>query len=447
MRLSKKINLIVFFGIFFTFIISISLSFILIKKITYKKFIQKLNLIGNEISKTSTISILLHDKNLIKNRVESYSNDRDISGIYIFDNNKNVIYSTGKKTKKFVIFPIILNYGISNLEKKFSKKIGEVKIYYTESYLEKEIFKIFIAILIIMAIGLITIVIIIYYVLNNALTVPLKKLMDLIATIKKGEFKIKTNIQASPEIVEVAATLKDLAESLNQKNIELKRSYELMSENKTLAELGKFAMVVAHEIKNPLGIIKGASQIFKKENIDNETKLEMLQFIEEEVERLDNLVKDFMAISKSREPYLKKINIKNFFQNLTEKLRLMFPNIEIIANINCSNIKKTDEVLLNQIITNLIKNSVEANSNKIEISCFEIDKKWVIKIKDNGKGISKKELDKIFEPFYTNKEKGTGLGLVIVKNYVKLLHGTINVKSEIGEGTEFQISFQEAVNG
>ncbi len=444
MKLSQKINLIVFFGIFFTFIISISLSFILIKKITYKKFIQKINLIGNEISKTSTISILLHDKNLIKNRVESYSHDRDISGIYIFDNKRNIIYSIGEKTKKFVIFPIILNYGVNNLEKNFSKKIGEVKIYYTESYLEKEIFNIFIAIFIIMALGLGTIVIVIYYVLNNALTIPLKQLMDLIATIKKGEFNIKSNIKASPEIVEVAETLKDLAESLNQKNIELKRSYELMAEHKTLAELGKFAMVVAHEIKNPLGIIKGASQIFKKENIDTETKLEMLQFIEEEVERLDNLVKDFMAISKSKEPYLKEIDIKNFLENLVEKLKLMFSNVKIIANINCSNLKKIDDVLLSQILTNLIKNSVEANANKIEISCFEKDKKWVIKIKDNGKGISKEELNKIFEPFYTNKEKGTGLGLVIVKNYVKLLNGFINVKSEIGKGTEFQISFQEA---
>ena len=92
MSLNKKINLIVFFGIFFTFLISILLSFILIQKITYAKFIQKLNLIGNEISKTSTISLLLHDTRLIKNRVDSYIKDKDISGITIYDKSGKIIY-------------------------------------------------------------------------------------------------------------------------------------------------------------------------------------------------------------------------------------------------------------------------------------------------------------------------------------------------------------------
>ncbi len=445
MTLSKKINLIVFFGIFFTFLLSISISFILIKKITYKKFIQKLNLIGNEISKTSTISILLHDSNLIKNRVDTYKNDKDISGIFIYDSNNKIIYSTGNKTKKFLDFPIILNFNINQLSTKKRKNIGKVRIFYTENYLEKEIYKIFIIILGILLIGLCGLMIIIYFVLNNALNTPLKKLMKLIKNIKLGNFNIKFEIKGSPEIIEVGKTLQDLAESLNQKNIELKKSYELMAEHKTLAELGKFSMIIAHEIKNPLGIIKGACQIFKKKDVDYNTKLEMLQFIEEEVRRLDLLVKDFMAISKIKNPELHNIDIKNFLNNLIEKLKLMFSNVKIKANINCSNSKKTDETLLAQIITNLIKNSVEAMAQNIEISCFERDKKWYIIVKDDGKGISKNEIDKIFEPFFTKKEKGTGLGLVIVKNYVKLLNGDITVKSKIRYGTEFIISFPEEI--
>ena len=448
MTLNKRINLIIFFGIFFTFLISISLSFILIKKIAYNKFMQKLTLIGNEISKTSTISLLLHDIKLMKDRVDTYIKDKDISGITIFDKSNKIIYSNGKIGEKYIDFPIILKFNVSQLEEKKEKILGIVRIYYTETYFEKELLKIFIIILLISISGLVIISFIIYYVLQRALNDPLKRLMHLIQIIKKGNFNVKMEIKGAPEIIELANTFQDMAESLNQKNIELKKTYELMAEHKTLAELGKFAMIVAHEIKNPLGIIKGASQVFKKAEVDEETKKEMLLYIEDEVKRLDNLVKDFMAISKTKNPELKEINIKNFIQNLSEKLKLMFPEIDIIIDYKCEKQEKyTDIELLTQIISNLIKNSVEANANKINIYCFEENNKWCINIKDNGNGIPENELDKIFEPFFTKKTKGTGLGLVIVNNYVKLLKGNISVKSEVSVGTEFKICFAEDIDG
>ncbi len=438
MSLSKRINLIVLIGLIFTFLISIVLNYVILNRIIKNRFLQKIYLIGNELSRTSKIALLLHDKEIIKMRTKWYENDRDIKGIIFYDKMGKIFYKQGKFSGKFIDFDIKVTFSDS------PKTLGKVRIWYSESFYKIQLIKIFSVILIILSVGFIIIAFIISKLIRKSVINPVNNLIKFVKQIENGNFNLNLNAENVGEISILANAFKNMAVSLEKKNRELKKSYEIMAEHKTLAELGKFGMMVAHEIKNPLGIIKGATQVLKKDEVSQEVKEEMINFIEDEVKRLDTLVREFMAISKTKNPELKKIDIKEFFENLVEKINLLSPDVNIITEFKCEKkYKWTDPELLTQIITNLIKNSIEAEATTINLFCYEQNNSWIIEISDNGIGINENEIEKIFEPFYTKKDKGTGLGLVIVNNYVKLLNGKISVKSKKGKGTEFKLIFPE----
>jgi len=420
-----------------TFIIIIFADYIILNKVVKSRFIEKLTIIGNEIAKTSTISILLHDKKIIEMRTTSYLSDRDIIGIKIYKKNRLLFYSVGKDKGKYIDFPIKINLNLNN------RAIGNVRIFYTEKYYKEKILKIFGLLSSITFLGFLIISLIVYRLIKKWIGDPLKTLIEYIKELQKGKFDINIRLKGIPEIEMLAEAFQNMTKALDSMNKKLKKSYEIMAQQKTLADMGKFGMMVAHEIKNPLGIIKGAVQVYKKENIDEDTKIEMLNYIEDEVSRIDSLIKDFMNITKLKKPVFEEVNLKRFFDNLIEKFRIEKSGINFKIYISEDVNKITDEQILNYIFFNLIKNSIEANADTVEIKYFENDEFWKINIKDNGEGMDKDTLKNIFEPFYTTKSTGTGLGLVIVNNYVKLLNGQINVKSEKNKGTEFEIIFSK----
>jgi two-component system nitrogen regulation sensor histidine kinase GlnL len=223
-----------------------------------------------------------------------------------------------------------------------------------------------------------------------------------------------------------------------------------------LSSLGTLAAGLAHEIKNPLGGIKGAAQLLEKELPVDSELLDYTRIMIKETQRVNRIVEELLALTTPRKLQLSKVNLHQILgdiltlqKNSREKREIAFiqqfdPSIPTIL---------ADEEQLTQLFLNLTKNAVEAvgDNGQIRISSrilsdYTLTKKGerrqrmvAVEITDDGPGMSREQLDQLFTPFFTTKSRGTGLGLAICHKIVTEHRGMIRVASEQGKGTTFTV--------
>lgn len=209
-----------------------------------------------------------------------------------------------------------------------------------------------------------------------------------------------------------------------------------------LVRIGEMASSVAHEVRNPLGIIKATNDVIRKKY--GSANDEFFNYIPAELDRLNQLINNFLSFSGDKKPQIQKFRL----DDLLEKIKFgEFSESAIECKIETDpriTEISSDPKLMEQILLNLLKNSVQsiAENGSVKIFVRPVDKKYFeIRIRDNGSGIEKEILDKIFEPFFTTRESGSGLGLAITSKIVQQLHGKISVNSEPGIGTEVILVF------
>jgi len=213
-----------------------------------------------------------------------------------------------------------------------------------------------------------------------------------------------------------------------------------LERSQKLSLVGKIAAGVAHEIKNPLASIKGAFEIIFDRKTSDKDKGEFQGIIMNEIKRIDNTVKDFLNFARPKETALDRFDLS---QTLDECLR----QVEIQAAKSGVEISKTieedirimgDKEKIHQAFLNLLLNSLDASEPELIIDVklkAEENRLIVITIRDYGIGIERDALEHIFDPFYTTKTTGTGLGLPIVKSIIENHNGTIKIESEKNEET------------
>lgn len=253
---------------------------------------------------------------------------------------------------------------------------------------------------------------------------------------------------ASDEI----ALILDIAERLATA-IENSKLYERMRERDRLAALGEMAAGLAHEIRNPLGAIKGAAQCLEPSRLPGEEG-EFLEVIVEEVNRLNGVVTAFLDYAR---PLKQNFGPTDINEVVTRTIRLIQneipPNVQLKLELGeWLNKVEADAEQLKQVLINLVQNAIHAigtSSGKIYVrtlrperfSDFRGAETVEVQVSDTGAGIPLDQQLHIFVPFFTTKQKGTGLGLAICQRIVKNHQGTISVQSRVGEGSTFTIRF------
>jgi len=222
----------------------------------------------------------------------------------------------------------------------------------------------------------------------------------------------------------------------------LRKMEDAVIKTSALQAMGEMVAAICHAIRNPLGIIKGTAERLRSRY--NESQDELFDFIPEEVDRLNDILTGYLEFASSEPKRKEVIQITLLVNKIVDQFREAFSKQNIQIQL------ETEEDLfpvmvnpggIRQIIMNLLMNAKDAiKQNGVVNVRLKNQKKYVkLEIEDNGRGIRKKDLKQIFNPFFSTKTKGSGLGLYVVKKIVEEHEGTISVESKVGEGTKVEI--------
>ena len=209
---------------------------------------------------------------------------------------------------------------------------------------------------------------------------------------------------------------------------ELKAFQSQMELRERLSTLGEMSAGIAHELRNPLGVISGYAKLLSKK-VDR-ALFPTVEAILKEVAVMDRIISDFLSFAKQTDLVLTEIDLKSLLKGCISAVADSAQNVRIVERIESLPLIKGDEVLLRQSVTNILQNAVESmpEGGDLTVSC-SVGDCLDISVTDTGHGIPENIRDKIFLPFYTTKERGTGLGLSIVHKIVISHGGTVQLES------------------
>lgn len=222
-----------------------------------------------------------------------------------------------------------------------------------------------------------------------------------------------------------------------------------IQERDKLAAIGQMAAGIAHEVRNPLTTIKGFVQLLYKYDVKKNEKLlaNYLETIDKEIDRMNDLLKDFLQFAKPVRPKLSANNLNQIVKDISvlieaqcisQCIRFEMTIDSDLPNIFC------DYDQIKQVIVNIALNGIDAMQQSavklLQISTDHNQEYVFFNIADSGSGMTEEQQKKIFDPFYTTKENGTGLGLSVCYAIIENHHGRIEVTSLVNKGTVFKIA-------
>lgn len=205
-----------------------------------------------------------------------------------------------------------------------------------------------------------------------------------------------------------------------------------------LSLLGEMSAVVAHEIRNPLGSIRGTAEILKDDFSPGDRKYEFVEILVKETERLNRVVEEFLRQARPQPGPRQRFDLAEELHLVTTlvaaeaKRRGVSLELRELSAVLCG-----DRDQLRQVVLNLLLNALHATpaGGTVTLSARRDGAQLLLQVSDTGAGISAADLPRVFEPFFTTKEEGTGLGLAVAKRIATAHGGTLEVASQEGQGT------------
>ena len=245
--------------------------------------------------------------------------------------------------------------------------------------------------------------------------------------------------------------------SIVAQRVKIQQTIDALVESERMATLGRLVRTIAHEVRNPLGSIRLGTQLLQDDNLDlrrnsgntalsqNEIK-EYTGLIIKEVDRLNRFIEQLLAFSKPTTAIAASIDIHQLLDN---SLAICRPELELHAIATLTQYGECPEVNINadgitQVVLNLFYNAIEAMDREgtltIQTEYRQESEAVLVRVQDDGPGIPPQDIPRLFDPFYTTKQKGTGLGLYISQKILAEHEGNIEVDAALEAGTAFTIT-------
>jgi PAS domain S-box len=280
------------------------------------------------------------------------------------------------------------------------------------------------------------------FLIEEAINKQSKNRLEVIITGKTGN-KINLGLSISPLKGRLDNQIGNIL--VFQDLTKIKQMEENLEKSKNMALIGEMAAGLAHEMRNPLAAITGSIELLQQELKLNGTDRRLMEIILRGKDQLDNFARDFLLLARPVPVSRELVDLNEIIEEILEyiKLNKNWTSKIKIVKVFASKVKAfANKEQVRQIINNLVLNAIQSMEEggvlSIETKMIKLDdeKEYAeIKVSDTGCGIKENDLKKIFEPFFTNKEKGTGLGLTIVNHIVEGYNGKIKIESNIKQGT------------
>ncbi|MDA8123464.1 MAG: ATP-binding protein [Deltaproteobacteria bacterium] len=292
--------------------------------------------------------------------------------------------------------------------------------------------------------------------LRRFVSAPVAKLVRTMESVEAGKLDGRVDIRSGDELGRLGNSFNDMIRKLSEAQDELdKFHHRQLARADRLASLGEMAAGIAHEIKNPLAGIYGAAQVLSREFPEGDPKREILDEMMSLMKRLDQTLRDLLNFSRYTEPQFSPVNVNEVIE------KVLFLVKQIPEGKRASVDREFDPGMpeieadpeqIKQVFLNLVLNALQARPEgcvltirthseiPTEVPDVKIRNRFVVAtVSDNGPGIAADRIGKIFQPFFTTKESGTGLGLSMTRKILDLHDGWITVASEEGKGATFSV--------
>lgn len=276
--------------------------------------------------------------------------------------------------------------------------------------------------------------------LSKLISRPLSQLTQALRRVHEGDYSTRVAVEGGRELAQLAAGFNDMTEQLDT----LRRRESLVRRREKLAVLGEAAAVLAHEIRNPLGIIKTSSQVLRMKAALPPASEKLIGFVLDEVGRIEGLVRELLDYARPKAVGRHPVDVAAVLKGVLDftAAELARRNIAVTVTGDGSNAVVTgDGAQLHQAFLNILLNAMDAmpNGGTLTVTCSTDGGEVAVAITDTGSGVAAEVRDRLFDPFVTTKRRGTGLGLARVRDVMEQHGGSVQCDSAPGVGTTFTL--------
>ncbi len=455
-------------------------------------YIRKMKVEVKSIGKTLKISLekipIEREWTFVQDLIDAVEEDEKTLGVIVYQQKKNMVFcskslkgspddflklvkipwSKEESRESFTTYKDIPVFIYSfPLKSKRGQVIGGVAILQHTSFMEEEIKEakknIFWAIVVLVG----SLVWLILMVTKNSISRPISQLMEGVKKMAKGNLDTRINLKKRGELYELAQAFNQLAADLKEaqnkiiqegeKRLEFERT---LQQSQKLAIIGQLASGLAHEIGTPLNIISGRAELIQRRLNDQEAVARGLAIILQQADKIKKIIQQLLGLARKKRPEQKLLMVATLIDTSLDFIshQIEKQKIKVIKEFSAEPLLvRGDPDQLQQVLLNLFLNAFQAmpEGGELRVSTFfqkiqreelggEKREYIVIEVADSGIGIEEGLLKDIFNPFFTTKTGGTGLGLMVVQGIVQDHEGWVEVESKVGQGSVFRVYLPKA---
>lgn len=421
------------------------------RRFVEERFDQRISFLVRYLALNAELGILLDDRAMLERLAGNLLSEADVVGVAIRDDQGTELASVSREgPREFSVKEarVFLRESLEearafewDVTSELGRKVlGTVRIAYSTKGLDemRETMK---NRFVWMSGGFACLAGLIFYFLSRSLVAPVTQLVNASREVAGGSLDLRVSPGSLPETRELALAFNAMLDSLEQNRMALKEADEEMMRQSTLAEMGKFSLMVAHEVKNPLSIIKSSLDVLKRDLDAGNT---MVFYMEDEIRRLNRLIEDFLMFARPARPSLRRVDVNGLLRDISDRFCLQHSGSSIrvetgIPDSPCY--ARVDPDLLARAIGNVLQNAAEASgeAGTVGIRAEYTEGTWTAEISDEGPGIPPENLHRIFEPFFTTRSRGTGLGLAYAAQVIGYQGGSVTAENREIRGARFRM--------
>ena len=286
---------------------------------------------------------------------------------------------------------------------------------------------------------------------------PVRTLTEAVSRIGRGDYSAQLGVAGDDEVAVLAREFDAMARSLQAREAQLKAQAEALMRAEQLAAVGRISAQVAHEVRNPLSSIglnvELMQDAFEHATFDSPAEAhearEILGAVTREVDRLTEVTEQYLRMARPPRPSLEPTDVTEVIASVLDFSReeLERAGVEVVRELSPANPRAlADEGQLRQVFLNLLRNAREAmlDGGRLTITTQAHAREVEVSLRDTGHGMSEAVRSHLFEPFFSTKEDGTGLGLAVCQQILKAHGGELSCQSEPGQGTTFFVRLPRA---